>query len=420
MDMLSKIKWCPGRDLNSHAPLKVRGILNPLCLPFHHPGTEFNLDVMLDYLSQVCQFLFKKKHRVMRDLCIIFLLANFSSCGFIKSITGGDDEPEVDTKVVFVKLNTFKITPSWFETIPASYRLDNNDGTTTPHEFFDVSPTLDKKSNEINFIVLNPRNSPNNYQIDLASGKRYLAHPFCDQDDVWNKYSHTISGPNFTMGVIPRYLTTDGTPLEIMVFGRETYYKDNDKDQFHRTKIIGGVVVQKCLKMGCLKNSEWRSNLVLVAVDADDLKFANVENMRGLKKVVDWDYTKAFIENYQGRIHTLKEEKPFARYLGDISAAEAISFVEKYGKFFDQESLVSLQKSCLVIYDYVEKKLFNVVKQKTVNTTEFMQNFKTFYQKYRDPFYTCSKYVGTGNINQDQNKMLPHWIPPFKQYGLCV
>ena len=30
-------RWCPEPDLNRHGH-NVRGILSPLCLPFHHPG----------------------------------------------------------------------------------------------------------------------------------------------------------------------------------------------------------------------------------------------------------------------------------------------------------------------------------------------------------------------------------------------
>ncbi len=32
-----KQQWCPEPDLNRHGR-NVRGILSPLCLPFHHPG----------------------------------------------------------------------------------------------------------------------------------------------------------------------------------------------------------------------------------------------------------------------------------------------------------------------------------------------------------------------------------------------
>ncbi len=37
---LCRLKWCPEPDLNRHER-SVRGILSPLCLPFHHPGKDY-------------------------------------------------------------------------------------------------------------------------------------------------------------------------------------------------------------------------------------------------------------------------------------------------------------------------------------------------------------------------------------------
>ncbi len=410
-------------------PYSDRGILNPLCLPFHHPGIREN--GMLNYLKSLCQTLsplIKVGHRSFL-FCMMGVLCNCSS-------------DQHGSKEI---LRSIEALPYWFK-LDERYVAQGPDGEYPVHPFYDLAPFAHPKELSVNFYVLTPVDSPYAYGLDLVSGQTYKTYTYCDQKDVWGKYGSTIRRPPYTQGIIPRLLDSWGGPQEILIFGREDFYKTMPTFpvRSHRARIVGGVIDQYCKKLPCTSRNVWDSHLVLVGVDPNDSKFDEVKDLEALKEKVDWPLVEAFIQNGRGRKVGKDLGQPAYRLAGEVNAEKAFRYAMKNGHYFEFEELKSLRQNCHKLYDYLweaallvrknlaekqkNEKLSTFVKKfqstNVINedreeetkqekkTQTFSKFFTEFYKSYGERFYTCSKLVNYGNINNDQAR---HWFITYME-----
>lgn len=328
----------------------------------------------------------------------------------------------------------------WFEG-EADYSFKDKNGQTAFHPFYDAPLRINLRTKNILFFPVEPAKSKSMRKFDLISGSTYTVGPYCEQADVWGSYSNTIYKPNFTLGIMPRVFDRLGRAQEVAVFGNDEYYQNKHNKKVVEVRVVGGVIQQICPIGNCTGAKSWLSRMILIAVDPNDGPFKNVTNLSTLKKEVNWDYFKAFIENGNGRNIVGGSPYPGYRLAGEVYPLEALKYVSAQGKKFTNDKLRILKKSCHQLYDFVWKHVGNVEesKNKTFSKNElarikslndkrvakmsrsqkkekmyfdvkkynFPNNLLLFLSLFEDEYQTCIDYVKTSNINANHRR---HWF----------
>lgn len=348
------------------------------------------------------------------------------------------------------KIEPVEGKPSWMVTNKL-YNDRSFDGEYLIHPFFDFLPFSSKADNSINFVMTTPVGSNNKYDLNLKSGKLYRTHSICDQEDVWKKYSGTLSRPPYSEGIIPRLLDQLGTPQKIVVFGKSRYFQKFSitPTKSQRVKVVGGVLLQYCSTYPCRGFNKWQSRLLLIGVNTADPEFKKVKSLNGLKKTIDWEEASAYIQNLYGRKLSGSEPRPSYRIVGNIGPKEALKIAMSKGHLFKFKEMKTVRNSCHRLYDYIwetvrtiralenrksvgnksvapvrkkvtsKKDTFsgNVisaevsqvpsseVSQKKIEISEFSNFFNAFYLKYKDRYKTCQNFVRDTSINANKERM---------------
>lgn len=299
--------------------------------------------------------------------------------------------------------------PQWFQG-PAPYQWMELTGDIQLHPFYDMVPFSSAIDQSINFFPLFSSNSSAFRDFDMLSGKTFSRFPFCSREDIWKKRDGKLERPNFTYGVVPRLLDQLGMPQNIVVFGNESIYQQEvgeNRFESHRVRVVGGVLHQYCEDYPCNSEDEWRSRLVLVAVDTSDSKFSKVRDWIGLKELVDWNYTKTFLENLYGGSVSGEMVKPSYRLAGEIDGARSLDSAVKKGHLFRFEDMSTFKKGCHKLYDYVWENVSLLLDQRDGKETskpafkDFAAFFSDFYTRYGNQYRTCVSRVHNGALNSN-------------------
>ena len=258
---------------------------------------------------------------------------------------------------------------NWFLTGTRHRFLDAN-GNIIPHPFFDHDVEINTQEQTISFFVTNPFGAEFRYGFDLVSGQRYRNNEYCPQQDVWRLYRRRhLTTPTFTEGIIPRFLDSLGEPQSVIVFGNEKFYQqlvNPFHPQINHTflvRVVGALVEQYCENYPC-KKEQWKSKLVLVAVDPDDSRYKEIFTMEQLRPLVNWPYTKSFFENRHGRTLIGQKDgggRPAYRINGEIGeGANALQKIADLGKILSMDNMKLLQHNCLQFYDYIWRTVLKI------------------------------------------------------------
>lgn len=384
----------------------------------------------MNYLQYICQSL------------ILLQVILFFSCSFEKKRI---EEAEYQAPDYIIG------KPVWFSG-PNRFRTLSKELEVPVHPFFDLKPFWLPKSSTVSFVMVNNKSSKYYYNFDLKTGKKYLRHKKCQQNDIWKRFRRRLDRTPFTEGFVPRLLDQRGMPQKIYVFGNEKSFQQVEADAYsQRVRVVGGMVLQYCKYYPCRGKRSWRTSLVLIAVNPKDPKFKNIFQINELRKLVDWNYVRAYIENYRGRKVLASKEYPSYRIIGEIAAAKAGQYAFEKGFLFTIDNMNILRKQCYKLYDYtwghIEKlrnyapekiKIkkqkkdpigfynnnfgTNVIKadiqdigkfdQKTNldKKLDFEGHFNEFYshllKNYSRQLNTCFKFVQSSNINDNHER---HW-----------
>lgn len=316
------------------------------------------------------------------------------------------------------------IEPKWFAAKP-QHALVDQEGKTQTHLFFDVKPEVSSNGTSTNVIIITPENSENAYTLDLNSGQRYFDHPYCHQKDIWNAYGSSVGKPGFTLAVIPRMLDQLGEPQKVIIFGGAKKFGTYPDLQFHRVRLVGAYVEQKCLEGNCLGKSNWVSKLVFVGVDPEEKRLDKVQNIADLQKQYDWKEVKATLENMDGYNGSGETTYPATRLGQLIPIAEAVDFQKQRSIFLSEKETTKIQNSCSTLYDrlYSEvgmeqpedrpAKTVEELNKKIKLQTElkkkklpvgFAKRLAAFAKNYSQEIASCERFVYHGNINGDRDK----------------
>ena len=356
------------------------------------------------------------KNKILLLLALVIL----NSCSF--GIFNSNDKEYLKGLVTQVK-------PKWFNSIKR-FSLESQDGVASVNMFYDINPKLNLKSKTLSVFVHTPKESKYLNGFDIASGHAYSSKLLCGTYDSTKKYDRLISQANFSIGIVPRYLDQLNKAQKIIIFGGEDYILKYHSTHSIDVKVVGGYVERICPKGACLEVGDWLSRLVLVAVQRDDEEFKNISTIEELKKVVDWDYTLAFLKNGFGKNKVANNYYQAYQVGQFVDAPRALNFLSEKSTFFDINRLKTLQKSCFTLYDYaykalsyksisdmdtqsisnykLKKNLENKLKAEGKEVIKnFARRFKEFYNKYGDEYLTCSKLVYSSNINDSASR---HWL----------
>ena len=362
--------------------------------------------------------------QLMKFIYLHFILLFFAACS-----TGQKINPNRPVETL----------PSWFKT-KENFALRDNEGSYTVHPFFDSQHHLDIKTNGVNFVLVTPKGSSFLYFLDLLSGGLVVDKKYCEQEDVWGRSSDTLKLPPFTTGVIPRWLNALGDPQEVIVFGRDSFYRSQNKtfSKTHRARIVGGVNLQYCPKKLC-RAEDWISNIIPVAVDPLDSKFEDVNSIDDLKGEVTWSEVVVFLQNGKGRVLRSQKDLPSYRLLSEISAKSTIKYLENKSYEFKYDKMISMRNACHHLYSYIWKtakkirkvelksdkqKIYEFKKKffdRNVYTKEkpeiesdsllgnkkfssFARWFEEFFKGKGQDFKTCSRYTRMGNFSVDRDQ----------------
>ncbi|WP_417336675.1 hypothetical protein [Halobacteriovorax marinus] len=348
------------------------------------------------------------------------------------------------------KIEPVVAKPAWMATSKL-YNDRSQDGEFLIHPFFDLVPFSSKTDNSINFVMTTPIGSLSKYEMDLRSGKLFRTHNFCDQKDVWKKYSGTLSRPPYSEGFIPRLLDQLGTQQKIIVFGKKRYFQKFEitPTKSQRVRVVGGVLLQYCATYPCKGFNRWQSRLLLIGVNPMDPTLSKVRSINHLKTLVDWDEASAFMQNSNGRKLSGSEPMPSYRIIGNIGPKEAFKIALDKGHLFKFKEMKTIRNSCHSLYDYIWKTITAIrnhdkikagkakatsrtrqkivaksdtfsgnvidaernevpteqVEQKALEISDFSIFFKHFYVKYKDRYKTCQKFVRDTSINTNKERM---------------
>ncbi len=377
-------------------------------------------------MSMVCQIISVYRLKIIH----FFLVISVASCGFTK------DKKSVEFNVE--ELPDF--TARWFDG-GGNYSFYDQAQRVKYHPFFDPTVSIKPKEKLVSFHVVNHAESNIFYQFDLVSGARFAKFPYCAQTDVWQNYNKPIKRSPFNSGVIPRVLNRLGKPQQIFVFGNDAYYLEKTHINHEFVRVVGALVLQECALGNCSGVRSWLTSMVIVAVDTRDKKYKNVHSLAGLKKIVDWNYVKAFIENGFGRNIIAANSYPGFRLAGEIYPLEAIKYLETQSTRFGLDKLDVIKKSCHQLYDFVWEHIGNFAKneqtkfspetlkkikeynesrlgamtkvEREQNTTfslkeySLSNNMRLFLTLFKNEYATCIDYVKNSNINFDYSR---HWF----------
>lgn len=397
----------------------------------------------MNYSYRYCQF---EKIKIFIFLLIFPLIAT----QLISCASHSDDEAPKNAPI------TFEAKPVWFNG-PERFHYRNRNYDIETHAFFDLAPLESNERKELSYVLLTPKESEFGYDIDLKSGQLFKKYQYCPQNDVWKTYPEKIERPPYTEGFIPRLMDQFGRPMRVFIFGDKSFFVNDKKEVAfsQRARIVGGVVQQYCHSYPCAGREKWLSTMVMIGVVPFDPKMRDVNNIEELKKKVDWNAAKAFMENGYGRKLGPPRDEPVYRVISEVSTENAWKYGFEKGHLFQMPEMNTIRSSCYKLYDSIwigakrarivteesninkqdiakrakeieelkndftrmtvindtytnreEEKLeyLEKVQKKEMNFGDF---FKTIYFDYGDRLKTCFQYVRPANLVHDPER---HWF----------
>jgi hypothetical protein len=337
---------------------------------------------------------------------------------FLSSCSWRRDEGPTSTEL----LTTFN--NHWFSH-NKNHSIVDTQNEPEPHLLFDTTPEFKVQERTVNIVLATPQGSAHAYSIDLNSGQRYYSHTYCKQKDIWNKYSGTINRPVFSIGYMPRVLDQLGEAQKVIVFSKRGSFLDTALTNYHKIKLVGAYVEQICPDGNCLGKNNWLSKLVFIGVDAEDGGLASMMTTADFKKSFDWETSKSYLENIDGKNFIGDLNYPATRVGQLIEYEDAFDYFKKRSIFLSDVELKKIQKGCHILYDRLweevgmerpEDKPAKDMKEmnakiklreqikKEKKPVGFAARFQKFTKKYYTEVSTCEKFVYHGNVNIDREK----------------
>lgn len=342
---------------------------------------------------------------------VLILLLSLEGCSFRSK--------KIDDRELMTNFSSH-----WF-TANQEHSLNDTEGKTVHHLFYDVKPDFRRENGSANIIITTPANSRHAYHVDLNSGQRHYDHTYCPQKDVWHTESGSFDRPPFSIGYMPRTLDQLGDPQKVIVFGDSDMPNELLDNNYFNVRVVAAYVEQVCPEGNCVGRDNWLSRLVFVAVDSHDKSLSQIKNKDTFSKKFDWSKLKAYLENIDGRNSMGIEGFPAIRVRPLISFEEAYDYFIKRSITFTDPELKKIQSGCHTLYERLwtdvgevriedaaaikdadilaKMKLKDELKKQKL-PIGFVARLQNFTKKYYSEMGTCERFVYHGNINKNREK----------------
>lgn len=300
------------------------------------------------------------------------------------------------------------IIPSWFK-IPSTFTIFDYVDRTPTHPFFDVTPNWRPSQRLINYVAISPAESAFQYDLDLLSGKLYKVRDNCANEDLWGAYKEKVDRPNFTLAIIPQVYNHQRLAQKILIF-KEHFEQDKFifvPEESREARIIGSVILEYCDHYPCDSRKRWKATQILVGVDVLDAKYGQLNSLAELKNVIEWPYTKAYLENQFGAHQLANNFKPAYRVISELGVEETLKYFKDKSFVINVNKLQNWRKTCFSLYDSMWKEVTRIRSEKLHQQDKFHDFFLSFYMHDLDQFVSCQKLVRAANINEEPAR---HWF----------
>jgi hypothetical protein len=299
----------------------------------------------------------------------------------------------------------------WFN-IPSTYAFENLEGQASLHPFFDLLPNWRGQQQLINYILVSPAESSYQYDFDLLSGRLYKVRNNCVSEDVTGEFENIIDKPNFSLGVIPQIYNQQRNAQKIIIFKE---FSENEKFLFapektYETRVIGSVILEYCDKIICDAKELSKVTQILVGVDPHNPKYAAVKSLPELKSLINWPYTKAYIENQYGVHHRWKKAYPAYKVNSELGFVPTVKYFLNNSVAVNMKQLIDWRQVCFGLYDSMWSQIKKIRSEPNGQQEKFYEMMKSFYTRDLEQFTSCQKLVRPANINEDSAR---HWFFTF-------
>ncbi len=213
----------------------------------------------------------------------------------------------------------------------------------TPNPVFEAKASVEKKEDELDFVVEVLRGTTSKFELRTASGQLMLDRELCPITTP----TTALKGFPVHYGIAPGYFNIDGDPLDVVVFGGDSIYKamvDSRTPKARKVRVIGLLRMEECDDVPCLKGKGWKKDWKIVGVDP---------SLKNVKKITDLPAkdlaaVKHFFSYYKGA----KKGHPQTRVLEYGTKQESLKYIAQFKKW-KEEQIQAEAKKCDSVYKKV-------------------------------------------------------------------
>jgi hypothetical protein len=245
----------------------------------------------------------------------------------------------------------------------------------------------------------------------LLSGRAYRTRANCKSEDVSGKYLESIKSANFALGIIPQTYNQQHNVQKIIIFNENTTYnKFITLDKVNEARIVGSVILSYCEKYPCDSRKKWKFSQLLVGVDRSSSIYSEINSVAELKKLVDWNYTKAYLENQFG-VHKIGSKFYTSYKIKDeLDEIDTIKYFQNNSTAVNLKNLFEWRKSCFDLYDTMSSTVKKIQSDKTDQQRKFLKFFSSFFINDFQKYDTCHKLIRPASIEVDAEQ---NWFTSY-------
>ncbi len=194
------------------------------------------------------------------------------------------------------------------------------------------------------------------FRYHLSTGNLSVKRLTCSQKSVTKDY--TSDGFVANYGVSPGRYSKKGKILQLIVIGRDEYYKqllDSGKKESSTVKVIGIMKLHKCKKAPCKKKKHWKADWKVVAIDPKDPEYTGVKDISELKQSTR-NLLVNFWSTYKGPFIDKNKQYPLYKVTNFLGYKRALQYVTQDFPIADPSEIDKFIAACHKRYKKTMKK----------------------------------------------------------------
>ena len=194
------------------------------------------------------------------------------------------------------------------------------------------------------------------FRYHPSTGNLSIKRLICPQKSVTKDYTSDEFVANY--GFSPGRLSKKGKTLQLIVLGRDEYYKqllDSGKKESSTVRVIGIMKLHKCKKVPCKKKKHWKPDWKVVAIDPKDPDYAGVKDINDLKQSTR-NLLVNFWSTYKGPLIDDNKQYPLYKVTNFLGNKRALQLVSQDFPVADPSEIDKFITACHKRYKKTMKK----------------------------------------------------------------